>query len=382
LPPDSPPEIPNPTGASPFPDPARAAAEPTVHSPATIPGPIAARPAPLGQRGPGLIRRASNWWRRVFLLEDRLREAAKRSFGSSHPAWPHFELGCRLLASADALAEFPDRRAGALVLYREALLSALRARVLRADPQALGWLEQANDSALWDRFAATPLGATIVGGLGQAERTLVRDATRDSASTALVRLGPKGMAERTRVLGRMVRGLVQQLEREATALAWVRTVRRARFAAVGLVLVVLGVGAFSYRGAHAPPGERNLARGKPVTASSFYREEPFPTARLVDGNRNAIGFHTEWEENPSVTIDLMAPEHVHRVVVYNRNEYRERAVPMIVETSADGKAYREFARRDDTFAEWEAKGATVQARYVRLRITHHSCLHLNEVEVY
>jgi hypothetical protein len=322
------------------------------------------------------------WWRRAFLLQDRLRDAAKNSFGTTHPAWPYFELSRRLLDSADALSEVPDRMVGALLLLREAGLSAVRAGVLRSDPKALGSVEQASEAALWDRFAATPLGAELLGNLGPVEQAQARDALLNARPAELARLGRKGQLERRRALGRLVAGLIQQLEREATALAWVRTVRRLRFAAVGLLLVALGFAAAQWVGAHAAPGERNLARGKPVTASSYYQDEPYSPTRLVDGNRRALGFHTEWQENPLVTIDLLGLETVRRVVVYNRNEYRERAVPLIIETSSDGQTYQQFARRDETFAEWEAKAGPVRARYVRLRVPHHTCFHLNEVEVY
>jgi hypothetical protein len=316
------------------------------------------------------------------LLRDRLRDAAKSSFGVTHPAWPYFELSRRLLDSAGALSEYPDRVVGALLLLREAGLSAMRARVLRSDPKAFGSVEQASEAALWDRFAAAPLGVELLSNLGQAEQALARDALLNARPGELARLGRKGQIERKRALGRLVAGLVQQLEREATALAWVRTVRRLRFAAVGSLLVALGFMAVQWAGAHVSAGERNLARDKPVTASSYYRDEPYSPTRLVDGNRRTVGFHTEWQDNPTVTIDLLDLGTVRRVVVYNRNEYRERAVPLIIETSSDGKTYQQFARRDDTFAEWEAKAGPVRARYVRLRVPNHTCFHLNEVEVY
>jgi hypothetical protein len=211
---------------------------------------------------------------------------------------------------------------------------------------------------------------------------LARDALVNARLADLARLGQKDQLRRKRALGRLVVDLVQGLEREATAVAWVRTVRRLRVAALGLVLVALGLGAAQWGRALTPSGERNLAWGKPVTASSYYKDEPYSPTRLVDGNRRALGFHTEWQENPMVTIDLLALETVRRVVVYNRNDYRERAVPLVVETSSDGKTYQQFARRDETFAVWEARGRPVRARYVRLRVTGHTCFHLNEVEVY
>ena len=69
-------------------------------------------------------------------------------------------------------------------------------------------------------------------------------------------------------------------------------------------------------------------------------------------------------------------------VVVNRASYRERALPLVIETGADGKTYREFARRKRVFEKWSATAPTVMARYVRLRVENETYFHLNEVSIY
>jgi hypothetical protein len=59
----------------------------------------------------------------------------------------------------------------------------------------------------------------------------------------------------------------------------------------------------------------------------------------------------------------------------------ERAVPLILEVSNDGKSYRKVAERTRPFSTWNAKFESTDARYVRLRSPRKTMLHLERVSV-
>jgi hypothetical protein len=104
---------------------------------------------------------------------------------------------------------------------------------------------------------------------------------------------------------------------------------------------------------------------------------------LVDGDPYTLGCHTEWGPNQFVTVDLGAPHAIQRVVVTNRRDCcQERAVPLLLEVSDDGRAFRPIAERQEPFRVWTASGLGAHGRYVQLRLAAPNILHLSEVEVY
>lgn len=128
-------------------------------------------------------------------------------------------------------------------------------------------------------------------------------------------------------------------------------------------------------------GSRDVAAGRTWTASSG--EWGFGRTGTTDkfGNEDLL-FHTHAEANPWLLVDLGAPERVRAVAVENRSTCcQERAVPLIVELSADGKSWREVARKDEVFTSWKARFRAQQARFVRLRVPRHTVLHLRRVQV-
>lgn len=193
-------------------------------------------------------------------------------------------------------------------------------------------------------------------------------------------LGSEQRRTRLLALRDAVTASVARLEAEAYRHERLLSLRRWRISLVsigalsGLLAVLLALGVIG----PAP----NLALGKRATPSSNLEGEDYPPRQLVDGNADDLGFHTELEDEPSVTIDLLASQTIRRVVVVNRSSYRERALPLVIETSTDGKIYRHFARRQRLFNTWTAKSAPVQARFVRLRVENTTYFHLNEVSIY
>jgi len=282
-------------------------------------------------RTSGLLGVARRWF-----LEDELRESPGRALDGSARA--QLELARRLLDAAELILEYP-----------------------RLSDAALGLLRDAAELLSPEREELRPISA----GLSPGEVAALLPAERQGRLDALrVALGSR----------------VAELEAAAYRRERLVALRRSRLVVAALVSLSALLAVLFALGLIGPAP--NLALGKPVTTSSIYDAEDYPPAQLVDGNADDLGFHTELEDEPSVTIDLLVPQAIHRVVVVNRESYRERALPLVIETSADGKRYRLFARRDRVFGKWSATAPTVTARYVRLRVEKRTYFHLNEVSVY
>jgi hypothetical protein len=94
-------------------------------------------------------------------------------------------------------------------------------------------------------------------------------------------------------------------------------------------------------------------------------------------------FHTHTEDNPWLMVDLGMVEKVRSIAIENRTSCcQERAVPLVVELSADGKNWREVARKQEVFTNWNVKFGTHQARFVRLRVPRNTTFHLRRVRVF
>ncbi len=127
---------------------------------------------------------------------------------------------------------------------------------------------------------------------------------------------------------------------------------------------------------------RVISRGKPWATSS--------SAAICDpehaqcaGAHTHILFHTNLEAYPWFELDLGKPYTVTGLSVRNRSDCcAERAVPLVAETSLDRVGYRTLAHRFTEFERWEPRFDAVRARYVRLRVTRRSILHLDRVLVY
>ncbi|HEU4534206.1 MAG TPA: discoidin domain-containing protein, partial [Polyangiaceae bacterium] len=108
-----------------------------------------------------------------------------------------------------------------------------------------------------------------------------------------------------------------------------------------------------------------------------------PAKHACAGAVTDILFHTEEEDSPWLEIDLGARQAFGRVDVTNRSDCcGERALPLVLEASDDGVAWRAVARRDEPFRKWKVVFDRQWARYVRLRVERRSILHLDGVSIY
>jgi hypothetical protein len=128
----------------------------------------------------------------------------------------------------------------------------------------------------------------------------------------------------------------------------------------------------------------NLARHRPVEVVTPNPLLAIDSNRLVDGDVRNLGFHTiDSVPNQRVTIDLGKVHSITKVVVYNRFDCCQyKAVPLRLELSEDGRAYRLIAERTEVFDRWDVDFSKTNARYVRLVNGSTYPFHLSEVQVY
>ena len=128
----------------------------------------------------------------------------------------------------------------------------------------------------------------------------------------------------------------------------------------------------------------NLALNRPVEVSSRNAEHGADPGLVVDGKRTNLGFHSGDDKGPhTVTVDLGRARRIHRVDVFNRADCcQDRAVPLSLEVSSDGRSFRKLLVRIDQFSLWKAEFPATEARYVRLVQKSDSAFHLSEIEVY
>lgn len=95
-----------------------------------------------------------------------------------------------------------------------------------------------------------------------------------------------------------------------------------------------------------------------------------------------VFFHTMVEDSPFVSFDLARIVDVRAVTVVNRGDCcDERALPMVIEVSEDNASWRQVAQRTESFRRWEARFARTTARWVRLRSTQRTHMHLESVAI-
>jgi len=170
--------------------------------------------------------------------------------------------------------------------------------------------------------------------------------------------------------GAIVESISAQVDAPIQQLGRLRVQRWIRVIAAAAVFALLAIGV---RSLVLGP---DLAKDKPFRTSSSWSgcaADP-PCTRLM--------FHTETEDGPWVELDLGGVQAVHRVEVANRTDCcSDRAVPLLVELSADRERWTEVARRQTIFSAWTTTFPRQKARYVRLRVPRNTALHLQAISV-
>lgn len=127
----------------------------------------------------------------------------------------------------------------------------------------------------------------------------------------------------------------------------------------------------------------NVARGKPWTTSSQYPTASCRSPAQKCPESPSFFFHTNDENQPWIEMDLGTIQRISSVKVDNREDCcSERAVPLLLEVSSDGKQWKQLARKNDVFTTWTAEFASVEARWVRLRLAKKGMLHLAGINIY
>ncbi len=256
-----------------------------------------------------------------------------------------------------------------------------------APAQAVGLYR---DAVYWSLCAHAPEAAYLdLAAAFEAEIVRLRtfasdDAALDALRSTLVERGPRdtfalpldAQREEAARAGALAHALLDALD--ARELRLRRRITRAGLSALGVV--ALGVAGLFARNALRTDHARDARWHASSAAAGFAREGRGPQARP---GPLGVFFHTEQESAPWVELDLGASVSVREVVVENRADCcGERAIPLAVELSADGRAWAEVARRATPFSEWTASLAPRPARYVRLRATGSTMLHLRAVSVH
>ncbi len=350
------------------------------------PGPAATEPdtdelspddEPTPSSGPPRQKLAADWLE-PLLLNDRMKQARRAPLRRGSEGWTALRGADEMARAARFLLDLPGReRAGFVLLARAAhhgmtaLSAAAGDTVFPASPQAL-----------WKRLSELPTGATVIAALPPRTRDLVQQLWEEGNPEDGWNVAHRrDRRERRRALALFVRRLLATAHREADTPAAVTAQRILRWALLVLLsLVISRGGSLLLRHSRRAP---NLALYKPVEASSHYSARRFPKEGLTDGLKDRIGCHTREQSSPWVSIDLMQLYQIRRIVVTNRpGEFRDRAIPLIVEVSSDDREYREIARHTEPFSTWTLRFEPQWARHVRLTVDKTSTLHLEEVEIY
>jgi hypothetical protein len=303
----------------------------------------------------------SEWmWRSGALSDAKRLEDTSIDRALVQLAREHVELADRLTARIDVL------RSGsgfgtALLLYREALVlvgEALRDRVTDSGDDG-GRVHQS-------------LGAGA-----PAHAAHATDALHSATSAATARLTERDRltaAHSARALLRLVMDTADAQQRPRARAMAQRIARTGAF--VAFVLGIAVCAAVLIPSLMRPP---NLLEHSARRTSSSYSGFS-PDAGTLDGKRTRLFLHTDQEYDPFVEFDMGKVQTLRHFEVRNRRDCcDDRALPLVIETSVDGKRFDEVARRVAPFKTFETDVRATQARFVRVHVPKKTWLHLERV---
>jgi hypothetical protein len=135
--------------------------------------------------------------------------------------------------------------------------------------------------------------------------------------------------------------------------------------------------------------EIDVGYGRPIELSSVFRGLANPYQLLPAGIPGDYSFHTEFQNRPYVIVDLEAVRIVKRIRVYNRHDYADRSVPMIISTSLDKEIWKEISRVNYVFGGRRNQlpldicftGGHPRLRYVKVQVESSTYLNLDYIEI-
>ena len=179
---------------------------------------------------------------------------------------------------------------------------------------------------------------------------------------------------------RQAEGLLAIAEEAQRGIERARTRRVVKFGS--MVAVALALATATIRLVAHLNAPVDLASGHPWTASSKFAD-CFPDKQECGGAKTTIFFHTREEESPWLQIDLQAPTRFSSATIENRLDAGlERAIPLVIEVSADAATWVEVARTEQLFETWKPKFVTQTARFVRVKVPRRTIFHLTAVKIH
>jgi hypothetical protein len=319
---------------------------------------------------------SSNVLRRLVWLDERVKEARTQTFAASQPGWVEYDTARQARDGVVQIGETGQSSVAVLLLERDAAALLVRAHVARERLALSAGPLSEND---WEIARKVPVIQEAWNNLSAVQTSNLIAAIGPQGDQAIANLTAPQRKTFAPGLHDFVTAIAEPLEFEANRLGRALFARYTRVTIVSAaVLVVVALIANWISAKFEKP---NIALHRPVEVSSQYPGAGEDHSLLVDGDRSNLGFHTDCQGG-WVIVDLGAPKKIGKVVVYNRTEYPERAVPLIVEVSNDHKSYTKVAERKEVFDKWSASGLNAQGRYVKLKNSTAACFHLAEVEVY
>jgi hypothetical protein len=296
--------------------------------------------------------------RRCFELVGRARVALEVADRALHPSEPF----------AHGTAE-----GTACELYAQAVYWALSARMELERPSGASIESLEPPSVLLDH--ADPRVLASAEGAASVQRV------RDLLSKSFIDLAQLEAKDRTtgaKQLRAFAQRLLEPLDSEQRRLErrWAR--RAARL--IG-VLAALGVASLVMRWiGEGRERTRDLAPKATWNANPFWMGCESPAQECPD--HQDFFFHTHEAMDPSITFDLHEERQISALSIENRRDCcGERAVPLVVEVSSDGRTFTEIARRTKQFISWHPHFRTVRARWVKLHVADRTMLHLARVRI-
>ena len=316
--------------------------------------------------------------KRFFWMGEQVAAAIKEGYGPGQPGWEEFRLARAAANDMKTMGETGDGLGSALLLNRAAIILLTRAHLARLGVEAK---PTATGDECWTQFIEQPTTADLASELTITQRGLLTSVLGVQGELFLAQQSEEQRKNALTTLSDIADKLAAPFEVDAKRVQNVLFLRWAKISVLAVAVLAAVGGAWQMCSDRPRP---NLALHRQVTVSSMHHTWGKDPSQLVDGNRTELGMHTLEGANQNATIDLGRNHRISRVVVYNRTDCcQERAVPLRIEVSEDGKQFKKVAERNEPFEiEWKANFFPTSARYVRLTDLSANFFHLNEVEVY